>query len=115
SRNSICELPVATTIRARSRAAMASRMKRAASSAAAFAISFLSSNSRRFKGNGPSGAPRRQNLHVNAIDIQEIEARGYIPRNDFCAGRFQAFRERGAVELGSEAIVVDADFVTRSG
>ena len=115
SKNSICELPVATTIRARPRAAMASRMKRAASSAAAFAIPILSPNSRRIKVNGPSGAPRRKNLDVNAVDIQEVEARGDIALNDLRAGRFQAFSESGAVERSREAIVVNANLMAGFG
>ena len=61
----------------------------------------------------PSGARGRKNLHVNAVDIQEIDACGDIALNDLCAGRFQAFGELGAVELGGEAIVVDANFVVR--
>jgi hypothetical protein len=115
SRNSICEVPVATTIRARPHTAIASRINRAASSAAAFAIPVLSSKKCRFKVDGPSGARRRKNLHVNAVDVQEIEARRYIALNDFGSGRFQAFRELRAVKLGGEAIVVDAWFAAGFG
>ena len=63
----------------------------------------------------PSGARGRKNLHMNAVDIQEIEARSDITLNDLSAGRFQTFRERGAVERGGEAIVIDANFVAWFG
>ena len=53
---------------------------------------------RKFKVDGPSGARRRKNLHVNAVDVQEIEARRYIALNDFGSGRFQALSERGTIE-----------------
>ena len=47
----------------------------------------------------PSGARGRKNLHVNAVDVQEVEARGHIALNDLCSGRFQAFRESCAIKL----------------
>lgn len=64
---------------------------------------------------GPSGARRRKNLHVNAVDVQEVDARGHIALNDLCSCPFQAFRKDSAVELSGEAIVVDAHFMAGLG
>src|SRR5712691_1132754 len=55
-----------------------------------------------------SGGCGRNNLHVDAVDVEEINARGDVSLNYLCAGGFDGFRERGAIERSGEAVVVDA-------
>jgi hypothetical protein len=45
---------------------------------------------------------------VDAVDVEEIDARGDVSLNDLCADGFDCFRQRGAIERSGEAIVVDA-------
>jgi hypothetical protein len=45
---------------------------------------------------------------VDAVDVEEIDARGDVSLNDLCAGGFDSFGQRGAIERSSKAIMVDA-------
>jgi hypothetical protein len=45
---------------------------------------------------------------VDAVDVEEINARGDVSLNDLCADGLDGFRQRGAIERSSEAIMVHA-------
>ena len=49
---------------------------------------------------------------MDTADVEEIDAGGDVSLNDLCPDGFDGFRQRGAIERSSEAIVVDARFQT---